>query len=147
MEVNQLSLSVNDAEDRFGQGAAHDAYLATATGLLRGASLLAAAPPSESEWAFALVAAQILECSLKAFLSKRGETGLKEHDLAKLWARAAGRLPIGDMPQWAETLNSLHGPPDYHVRYPDKVNALVFPEPHETELALRNLIDTVRKAL
>ena len=148
MEANRASFAVSDAQDTFGPGAIHDSYLTTAVGLMRGATVLAASPPDESGWAFALVSGQILECSLKAFLSKLGQTGLNGHDLAKLWARAAGRgLPIGDMPQWAKTLNSLHGPPNYHVRYPDKLNGLIFPEPHETEAALRNIIDTVRKAL
>ena len=69
------------------------------------------------------------------------------HKLSTLWADAATLdLPIGDMPQWAETLNSLHQYP-YHLRYPTKVNGLVFPNAHETELGLRKLIATVRKGM
>jgi hypothetical protein len=70
MEPNSLSFSITDAQDDFGTSTTHDAYLSAATGLMRGATVLAAAPPSESAWAFALVSGQILECSLKAFLSK-----------------------------------------------------------------------------
>jgi HEPN domain-containing protein len=102
MEPNELSFSIKEAQDNFGLGPIHDAFLTAATELMRGATVLAAAPPSESKWAFALVAGQILECSLKAFLAKK--TG---HDLSELWAQAANLdLPIGDMPQWAETLNA-----------------------------------------
>jgi hypothetical protein len=113
MEPNELSFSIKEAQDNFGLGPIHDAFLTAATELMRGATVLAAAPPSESKWAFALVAGQILECSLKAFLAKK--TGLPEnelrrkfgHDLSELWAQAANLdLPIGDMPQWAETLNA-----------------------------------------
>jgi hypothetical protein len=150
MEPISLSFSITDAQDNFGPGPIHDAFLLTATELMRGATVLAAAPPSESKWAFALVAGQILECALKAFLAKK--TGLPEkdlrqkfgHDLSKLWTQAANLgLPIGNMPPWATTLNSLHESP-YHLRYPMKVNALVFPNTHETESGLRSLIDTVR---
>jgi hypothetical protein len=153
MEPNSLSFSITDAQDNFGPGPIYDAFLLTATELMRGATVLTAAPRSESKWAFALVAGQILECSLKAFLAKK--TGLPEeelkkkfgHQLSKLWVEAAGQgLQIGNMPQWAETLNSLHEFP-YHLRYPTKINALVFPNTHETESGLRSLIDTVRKGI
>ena len=69
------------------------------------------------------------------------------HKLSKLWAEAATLgLPIGAMPQWAETLNGLHEYP-FHLRYPTKVNALVLPDVQQTETALRNLIYTVRKGI
>jgi hypothetical protein len=152
MEPILASFSITDAQDNFGRGTLHHAYLTTATGLMPGATVLAAAPP-ESAWAFALIAGQILECSLKAFLSKDGvpEKVLQSsfrHDLSALWVEAINRrLPIGAMPQWAETLHSLHSGPHFHVRYPETLNALVFPDPRLTESELRNLVHTVRKAL
>ena len=66
-------------------------------------------------------------------------------------AGAADRdLPIGDMPQWAENLNSLHYRNSLHdrpypLRYPEELNVLT--DAHQTELELRNLIDTVRKRM
>jgi hypothetical protein len=76
---------------------------------MRGATALAAAPPPESAWAFALVSGQILECSLKAFLSKAGQTQerLKQqgvrHNLSALWKAAANQgLPIGDIAAMGE---------------------------------------------
>jgi hypothetical protein len=150
MEPIIASVTITEQPDNFGREPIHVAFLMAATELMRGATVLAAAAPSQSAWAFALVSGQILECSLKAFLAKK--TGLQEeeliakfgHDLSKLWAQAANLgLPIGDMPGWAETLNGSHSRP-YHLRYPTKANALVFPNTHETESGLRSLIDTVR---
>jgi hypothetical protein len=95
MEPISATFSINEAPDNFGLGPIHDAFLSAATGLMRGATVLAAAPPSESAWAFALVSGQILECSLKAFLAKKtkfAEEELKNkfgHKLSKLWAEAA----------------------------------------------------------
>jgi hypothetical protein len=158
MEPIITSFLIMEQPDNFGPGPIHDAYLSAATGLMGGATVLAAAPPSEGAWAFALVSGQILECSLKAFLSKAGVTqedlrNKFRHNLSKLWAEAADQgLPIGDMPQWAETLNSLHyrtslDDPPYPVRYPEGLNVLVLTDAQQTETALRNLIDTVRKGM
>jgi hypothetical protein len=86
--------------------------------------------------------------SQKAGLTEKELSGIRiRHNLSELWAKAANLgLPIGDMPQWAKTLNSLHEFP-YHLRYPTRVNVLVFPNAHETESELWNLIDTVRKGM
>jgi hypothetical protein len=153
MDPNSLSFSIRDAQDNFRPGATHALYLAAATALMRGATVLAAAPPDESGWAFALVSGQILECSLKAFLLKAGvpEKELKKkevrHNLSELWARAAGlSLPIGHAPQWVDHLNGLHDFP-YCLRYPEGLNALVLTDAHQTQSDLRNLINTVEKGM
>ena len=97
--------------------APHEAFLSVAVGLISGAMVLAAASQSESSPAFALVSGQLLECSLKAFLSKRGltEEELKKdfgHDLLKLWAEAVTKgLPFTTPPKWVETLDRLHDAP------------------------------------
>ena len=59
MEPNELSFSIKEAQDNFGLGPIHDAFLTAATELMRGATVLAAAPPSESKWAFALVSGEV----------------------------------------------------------------------------------------
>lgn len=66
---------------------------------MRGAMVLAAASPSEFALALALLSGHILECSLKAFLSKAGltERDLKKvgHNLSKLWELSVTKgLPI-----------------------------------------------------
>ena len=44
MEPIIASVSITEPPDSFGPGATHDAYLSAATGLMRGATVLAAAP-------------------------------------------------------------------------------------------------------
>jgi hypothetical protein len=153
MEPNWLSFSITDAQDNFRPGPIHDTYLAAATGLMRGATVLATAPQSESGWAFALVAGQILECALKAFLLKAGvtEKALKKrgvrHSLSKLWAEAAHRsLPIGDLPQWADRLSGLHDFP-YYLRYPAGLNVLALTDARLTEAETPKSIDIVRNGM
>jgi len=133
--------------------APHEEYLAVGAGLMRGAMVLAAAPPSEAALTLALVSGQILECLLKAFLSKAGltERELKRkeirHNLSELWTLAVTKgLPISATPpDWAETLNRLHDFP-YHLRYPMGLHGLVLPNAQQTTSELQHLIDTVRQS-
>ena len=143
---------VNDAQDKFGPGALHDAFLSAATGLMRGATVLAAAPSSEFAWAFALVSGQILECSLKASPAKK--TKLAEEELKK--NSATNSRSFGQKPPSLASPSALCGNGrnfkqlarnPFHLRYPTKVNALVLPDVQQTETALRNLVDTVRNAV
>jgi hypothetical protein len=146
------TFSVTDAQDSVAPVAPHEAYLTVAVGLMRGANVLAAAPLSESAMALALLSGQILECSLKAFLSKAGRTERElrrkdvRHNLLELWALAVreGLCITATPPQWAETLNRLHDYP-YHLRYPMGLHGLVLPNPQQTTSELEHLIDTVRQ--
>jgi len=68
---------------------------------MRGVLFLADAPPSDSAWALALLSGHILECVLKAFLSKVGVTEkalIQERDnCSALWEQSgllAWRLPV-----------------------------------------------------
>jgi hypothetical protein len=125
---------------------------------MRGAIVLAAAPPSESAWAFALVSGQILESSLKAFLAKarpeldwldwKKKNEFRHHDLSKLWKQAATEgLPISAAPpDWAETLNGLHAKP-YYIRYPMGLHGLVLLNAQQTTSELQHIIGTVRQKI
>jgi len=100
MEPITATFSVIEEPDLVAPVALHEAFLAVAVGLMRGAMAPADAPPFESAWALALVSGHILECSLKAFLSKAGG-GLTEqelinvgHNLSELWARAVRRASL-----------------------------------------------------
>jgi hypothetical protein len=152
MEPIIATFSITEAPDSFTPPAPHDALFAAAVGLMRGVTVLAAATPSESAWALALVSGHILECSLKAFLSKEGlsEVELKTlgHNLSKLWARAVENgLPISTSPpDWAMTLNQLHGSP-FMLRYPLGLNGLVFPNAQEVTSGLQNIIDKIREKI
>jgi hypothetical protein len=156
MEPTTGPFSVTEEPDSVGPVAPHEAFLTVAVGLMPGATVLAAAPPPESAMALALVSGQILECSLKAFLSKCGldEEKLKRtfgHNLLDLWRESVtkGLRISATPPHWAETLNSLHyslrNSPT--LRYPMGLNVLLLPNAQETTSELRNLIDTVRKGM
>jgi len=126
------------------------AYFGVAQALMPGAQLLAA-NPSTSPIAHSLLSAQILECLLKAFLSKNGatETELRKklgHNLAGLW-QLASRLGLNipqSPPAWVVCLNGLHDSP-YYLRYAPGVHALVLPNLKVMSAELSALLETVRE--
>lgn len=152
MEPITGTISITEEPDSIAPVAPHEAFLAVAAGLMRGATVLAAAPLSESSMALALLSGQILECSLKAFLSKAGLTERElrkkkvRHNLLELWALAVtnGLRISATPPHWAETLNSLHDDP-YRLRYPMWLHGLVLPNAQQTTSELGDIIDTVRQ--
>ncbi|WP_375738289.1 hypothetical protein [Pseudomonas boanensis] len=95
-------------------------YLGVAESMIPGVKVLADAPPACAP-ALALVAAHVLECLLKAYLSRDGsDDGLKtlkenaiRHNLEKLWAMAHSQgLQISEQPpDWVVTLSRLHKNP------------------------------------
>jgi hypothetical protein len=117
-------------------------YLGMARLLLNGVQPLATSGASCSV-ALAFIAGQVLECALKAYLSRDGgDKRLKgdpdiRHNLEALWhlAQAEG-LPLpAQPPEWVLTLSGLHNKP-YFIRYSTGVHALITPaaEPMAAEL-------------
>jgi len=107
-------------------------FLVAARGLMVGTQRLCA-EPHQALLACAVVAAQTLECTLKAYLSFVGvtEKDLKfafGHNLEALWLEAVKRgLNLqSNPPHWCVTLNSGHDKP-YYFRYPIGLNGFVFP--------------------
>jgi hypothetical protein len=127
-------------------------YMGVAQGMLPGVQALAATPVASS-LALALVAAHMLECLLKAFLSRGGSdaavTKTKvRHNLALLWSMAAQEglaVPI-PAPSWVTRLSEVHNSP-YYLRYSTGIHGIVLPaaQPMADELAA--LADLVRKSL
>jgi len=127
-------------------------YLGVAHSMVRGIRALADASPVPG-LALALVAGHVLECTLKAYLSRDGDDSAVKHDpkvrhnLARLWSMANTqglRIP-SEMPSWATTLNQGHDSP-YYLRYSDGVHGIALPsaEPMASELqALLNLVQSV----
>ena len=117
-------------------------YLGMARSLFNGVPALATTGPNSSV-ALAFIAGQVLECTLKAYLSRSGDDKrLKSrslrHNLEALWqlAQAEG-LPLSvPPPSWVVTLSGLHNTP-YFIRYSTGVHGLVTPaaEPMAMELA------------
>lgn len=129
-------------------------YLGIAHSMIKGARVLADASPP-SLLALALIAAHVLECTLKAYLSRNGDdTAVKNdpkvrHNLSALWSMAHDQglgIPSA-MPGWAATLSQGHVFP-YFLRYSTGVHGISLPsaEPMVTELqALLSLVqDTAR---
>jgi hypothetical protein len=120
--------------------------------MLPGVTVLAAAKPLPA-LPLALVAAHVLECLLKAYLSRGGsDAALKKkgvrHNLPALWARsfAQGLRILESPPDWVRLLGGLHDAP-YYLRYSTGVHGIVSPaaEPMASELAA--LLECVRGQL
>ncbi|MGH7930762.1 MAG: hypothetical protein ACREQV_23570, partial [Candidatus Binatia bacterium] len=93
-------------------------YFGVAQQLLPAVTTLANAPASA--WALALLCAHMLECLLKAYLSRGGsDTHLKQqqirHNLDRLWRQAGVEgLPVhAEPPDWVARLSALHNTPYY----------------------------------
>lgn len=127
-------------------------YFGVAESMLPGVKALANAR-QPCALALALVAAHVLECLLKAYLSRGGsdeavKTPEVRHDLNALWAMAFAqglRVPQSP-PAWADCLSGLHNRP-YYLRYSTGVHSIASPaaEPMTTELNV--LLETVRQQL
>lgn len=146
------SVSVTLQDDVIAPAAPPHTYFGVAQSMLPGVKALAAASPS-SALAHALVAAHVLECLLKAYLSRHGsDSEVKKpairHNLNALWAMAfAEGLGIQQSPPaWVDCLSGLHGSP-YYLRYSTGVHGIVSPgaEPMTSELA--DLLELVRRKL
>jgi hypothetical protein len=116
-------------------------YFGVAENMMLGVSALAKSAPGTL--ALPLVAAHVLECLLKAYLSRGGsDAALKKrsirHDLTLLWtmAREKGLDVSAVAPAWVTTLAHVHKPP-YFLRYSTNVHGVVTPgaEPMTSELA------------
>jgi HEPN domain-containing protein len=106
--------------------------------------------------ACAFLAAQALECLLKAYLVKVKEgitvDILKKkpygHDLRKLWEEAAdnGLGVPRQPPEWCRILNETYNKP-YHLRYPTEVNGFSVPACSQILDELSKLIEQVERII
>ncbi len=146
------TVSVTTHPDTIAPPTPPHSYFGVAQQLMPGVKVLAGASPSPA-LVLALVAAHVLECLLKAYLSKDGSDvavkGLNvRHNLNALWAMAfAQGLRIPELPpSWVNCLSDLHKSP-YYLRYSTGVHGIVSPgaEPMTSELAA--LLEVVRDQL
>ena len=132
-------------------------YKIVARDLLQGVEALATLPNISSR-SCALVAAQALECTLKAFLwqKNKGQEIRKpgtRHNLNELWKIAFQEgLNIPEKPpDWCDALSSGHGP-NYYLRYQKGKGKTVFnggctPELIPMAVELRKLVEMVELAV
>jgi HEPN domain-containing protein len=127
-------------------------FMAAARYLFNGVKLLSK-EGHEAVIACAFLAAQALECLLKAYLVKKGigVNILKNnygHDLKKLWEEAANKeLGISRKPPvWCLILNQTHNKP-YVLRYPTEINGFSVPACSEMVTELRELIKQVEDVI
>src|SRR4051794_37534800 len=107
-------------------------YLGVAESILPGIQAIASQsrPPAI---AGSLLAAHMVECLLKAYLSRSGNDdrlkakGLR-HNITALWqlAEAEGLKFPSPSPPWVATLSNLHDSP-YYLRYSTGVHGVVTP--------------------
>lgn len=142
--------AITEAPDIVAPAAPPHTYLGVAGSLLSGVRVLAAATPPPA-LPLAMLSAHVLECILKAYLSRNGDDSHVKHpdvrhNLNALWSLAASQgLSIPPAPPaWVACLSHLHDSP-YYLRYSKGVHGVVSPaaEPMATELAA--LLEQVRK--
>jgi hypothetical protein len=127
------------------------AYHGVAESLMHGVQLLASSPHAIVAHAF--LSAHIVECLLKAFLSKDGvsekelgDSNLR-HNLAELWRQAAARGLGISPPAWAQWLSDLHDRP-FHLRYAKGIHGVSnLPNPQTVSPELTTLLQKVRERI
>jgi hypothetical protein len=127
-------------------------YLGMARHFVNGLQpLVAAGPPCALPFAF--LAAQTVECALKAFLSSNGDDRrLKQaplrHNLEMLWSLSAAEGLTLEMPApvWLVRLSALHDTP-YYLRYSTGVHAMVSPAAAPMCNAVEGLVELVARTV
>lgn len=128
-------------------------YLGVARALLAGVEPLVNASPAASI-PLALVSAQLVECALKAYLSRSGDDKRLRgnpdvrHNLIELWqlAESEGLALQSPHPEWLATLSLLHDRP-FVLRYSPGVHAISTPSPEPMATNLASLVELVSRSL
>lgn len=122
-------------------------YLGISECLMPGVDTLASSRAAVGA-ALASLCAHILECLLKAYISKATGSNAEiiSHNLNELWDLAVSKgLPApAKPPAWADSLNHLHGPP-YYLRYSTGVHGLITPAAQPMVSELKTLLEVVQK--
>ena len=152
MQLITGTVSIMEDPDTIAPPGPPHTYFGVAQSMMPGVKILAEVSPTPA-LALSIVAAHVLECLLKAYLSRDGsDAAVKKprvrHNLNALWALAYtnGLLIPESPPSWVNCLSGLHKSP-YYLRYSTGVHGIVSPgsEPMSSELAA--LLDVVRKQL
>jgi hypothetical protein len=146
------SISVTDGPDIMPPPGPPHTYIGIAYCMLQGVRVLAEASPLPA-LPLAMVSAHVLECALKAYLSRSGDDARVKradirHNLNALWslAHAEGLNIQREPPEWASVLSHVHDQP-YYLRYSTGVNGLVTPAPEPMATELSAVVDQVQTQL
>ena len=129
-----------------------DTYLGVAYAMIGGVRGLAAANPCSS-MALALVSSHVLECALKAYLSRDGDDRRVRkadvrHNLVRLWelsvAEGLGIEP--NPPSWVVMLSRIHDKP-FFLRYSTGVYGISLPGAQPMASELSDVIDAVAASM
>ena len=154
MEPLAAQVTTTDGPDSVAPAAPPFTYIGVAENLLPGVRALADAPSIRGV-PLAFLSAHVLECLLKAFLSKaigpnkplKADHNIR-HNLSALWSDAKSKgLALPDPPpSWVDCLSSLHNRP-FYLRYAENIHVIVTPaaEPMATEV--ERLLDVVKSAV
>jgi hypothetical protein len=127
-----------------------NSYVGVAEQLLGSVTPLASADLRQTAWGLALIAGQIVENSLKAYLSRRGvprdELIGTGHKLLKLWSDAVDLGFVYPQPTWLQRLSELLGPP-YVLRYAENINGASLLPGQAVASDLPPLVSAVRDAM
>ena len=152
MEVEITNFSLHMPSHRLLPPAPPHTYLGVAHSLILGVRALADTSPTPSR-ALAFLSSHVLECTLKAYLSRDGsDSAVKandiRHNLSGLWSLAheQGLQTSSIPPSWVTTLGQTHGSP-YHLRYSTGVHGISMPSPEPMATELQSLLDLVQTAI
>ena len=154
MQPITATVAITDGPDVIAPPDSASSSFDVAENLMPGVQLLARGSVSVS-FALAFLCAHVLECLLKAYLSKAGlsDASLRNHatrhNLNALWALAAlqGLRIQATPPDWVTCLSGLHGPPFYFLRYATRVHVIVSPAAEPMASELLAILEVVRKQL
>ena len=154
MSINKIKGAVTLPKIRTGAPEPPYTYLGITQQVMKGVKILASSS-EEAVISLYILAAHVLECSLKAYLAKQGysEKKLRErpygHNLGNLWKEAEAKgLKIQTMaPDWVNRLSELHGGPRYLLRYSTGVHAIVGPPIKSMVSELGEILATVQSQI
>ena len=154
MEPINASANIVEGADIVAPATPPSTYIGVAENLLPGVRVLADTPDTRGT-PLALVSAHVLECLLKAFLSKAlgSDAPLTKdpklrHNLLALWslAQQKGLALPAQPPSWVECLSGLHDHP-FYLRYSTGVNVIISPASEPMASDLQQLLGVVKSAV
>ncbi|MEI6215441.1 MAG: hypothetical protein WCP10_15160 [Desulfuromonadales bacterium] len=151
--MNMFNAQLTVELPTLGPASLSDSYLNSANSLFVGAEELSKGT-SEMAIACSFLCAQVVECTLKSYVSHVGVTekdlknNLLRHNLILLWGMAADKgLPINnEPPEWCNILSNTHDSP-YVLRYQKGTMLIQTPDLILMIAEIKDLLLTIKAAI